>query len=873
MALSPDNRWLAVGGLMKTGEAGIIRLYDCPKRQLVGLLKGHTDVVAALHFSPDSRHLVSGSADKTARVWQMPSKDAGLLITPIQTFSEHTNFVFDVAIHGKLVVSASYDKTIKFWQLDQKASLLTQTEHTAQCDALAISPDGETIVSGGWDRQLVIYDRAGRILQKLNNQTSASIIRFSPDGQQFVCGRFLGSQQCNLYIKIGNEWRKKTAYSNHDDTVMAAGFLDNQTVITAGGRRQEISIWRKDGVLVRSWNGQGQPVWAVSYVLGVVGYTSTWTKNHGFSTLTNQVNLLNRTLSKSMPGVSFPQPVLQRGIYSLTHIAGGDYNHNNATLLIQDKDKTIAQLTRGSYNGLGHLCYSIGPNQSIISGGENGKMYAYEFTGKELAEFVGHKGNVLGLSISADGKWLVSGGADQVMKLWSLEELGEKDKIEPILTVFVGDDGEWVMWHPSGYYDASANGEKYIGWHVNRGYDQIADYYPAASFRKKFYQPKFITRLIETGDVDLAAKTLATGQMESISEQRPPSVQWQFPASRYLSVSAPTMRVSARVASPSPVQLVKFLVNGRSGYENRGLKIGQVSGTLVEQDVTLQPGDNEIEILVRNADAEVTSDKRIISYQPPVQDIYKPTLYVLLVGVSKYQEEALKLNYAHQDALDLAKLLERQQGGLYKEVVIKTLTNAEATQRNIKVAFSNLKKQATQRDLVLVLMAGHGVSTSDNAFYFLPHDVESEQVEATGIKYSDVTDVLGSLPCKVIMLLDACHAGGLAKAGLKRRDLQPNLTEFIRELTSESVGVVVFCASQPRESSVESDDWRNGAFTEALLEGLGGKADYDRNGIITINEINLYLTERVKVLTKGEQHPGLYNPQALSSFPLVVPGR
>src|SRR5712692_8278629 len=68
MALSPDRRWLAAGGWMKVPqESGhVIRLYDFTTGKLVALLKGHSNVVHALAFSPDSKRLVSGSSDLTA---------------------------------------------------------------------------------------------------------------------------------------------------------------------------------------------------------------------------------------------------------------------------------------------------------------------------------------------------------------------------------------------------------------------------------------------------------------------------------------------------------------------------------------------------------------------------------------------------------------------------------------------------------------------------------------------------------------------------------------------------------------------------------------------------------------------------------------
>ena len=65
--------WFAPGRGVKDDEVGTIRLYDFASGRLVALLKGHEDVVLGLAFSPGSRHLISGSADKTAIIWDTDS--------------------------------------------------------------------------------------------------------------------------------------------------------------------------------------------------------------------------------------------------------------------------------------------------------------------------------------------------------------------------------------------------------------------------------------------------------------------------------------------------------------------------------------------------------------------------------------------------------------------------------------------------------------------------------------------------------------------------------------------------------------------------------------------------------------------------------
>jgi len=81
---------------------------------------------------------------------------------------------------------------------------------------------------------------------------------------------------------------------------------------------------------------------------------------------------------------------------------------------------------------------------------------------------------------------------------------------------------------------------------------------------------------------------------------------------------------------------------------------------------------------------------------------------------------------------------------------------------------------------------------------------------------------------------------------------------------------VVFTASTGSQYSLEDPVWQNGAFTKALVEGINGKADYGGTGKITINMLDLYLAERVKELTKGQQTPATSKPSTVSDFPLAV---
>ena len=96
---------------------------------------------------------------------------------------------------------------------------------------------------------------------------------------------------------------------------------------------------------------------------------------------------------------------------------------------------------------------------------------------------------------------------------------------------------------------------------------------------------------------------------------------------------------------------------------------------------------------------------------------------------------------------------------------------------------------------------------------------------------------------------------------------------MVRDLVNDDYGVIVMCSSMGREYSLENAQWGHGAFTKALTEGLQGKADFTHRQVVYLNDLDLYVTERVKELTGGKQHPVTQKPNGVksSSFPIAKP--
>jgi pSer/pThr/pTyr-binding forkhead associated (FHA) protein len=260
-------------------------------------------------------------------------------------------------------------------------------------------------------------------------------------------------------------------------------------------------------------------------------------------------------------------------------------------------------------------------------------------------------------------------------------------------------------------------------------------------------------------------------------------------------------------------------------------------------------------------------------------------LLVLAVGVSRYKDGQSNLTVADKDAIDLTKAL-RSQKGLYADVLAKQLLNEQATRENIIVALENLRKQATQNDLVIVSFSGHG-EARDNEYFFLPHDYKNSSIAATGLDWFRIRTELLKMPCCVVLLLDTCHSGEATRemrGTTQERGMRQNAVN--RLVGEQGRGLFVITACMGQEKARESKKWGHGALTLAVLEALENKvrvkegtppslppvATLGPARCLVLYELNNYVTRRVQQLTNGAQavisnHTGNIDPLKIPIAP------
>jgi len=854
-ALSPDGNTVAVAGYTgyEWDKSISIYLFQRQSGQLIQRLQGLPNVINHLSFSKEGRYLAASLGGKSGiRVFNTRT---GALVFKDSDYGGRSTSV-DFEADGKLL-SSSFDGYLRLYSPDFK--LLAK----------------QTVIGG----------------------QRPFLARFSPDGQRIAVG-FDDSTHVN--ILSGTDLKHLySAVDNGDVGNIIAWSHDAQTLYAAG------RIERNGGVPIAAWSKQGRGAlrWlpaASNIVMGLLPL--------------KQGDLLYATGDPAWGRVSANA---QTRFQQAGQIADFRGNRSQVGLSAQGKQLQFAYQFRGkepvqfdmstrqlSLNPSHSASLKAPDTQSLaIKGWKNttsptlnGKALALEEyeTSRSLAISPDQQQFLLGtertlrlfdkngtqrwqqvvpsdvwaVNIAANGKVAVADLGDGTIRWYRL-----RDGVELLAFYPHPDKKRWVLWTPEGYYDASAGAENLIGWHVNRGKDNAADFFSIAKFRDSYYRPDVIEQVLNTYDV---AKALSiANQLSGKRQQATASIKSLLPP--VLSILSPdtgttfkhpqvTLSFSTRTPSGEAVTNIKVLLDGRVHSQQRGLKlIKQSNGQTDEITLTLPKRDVEITLIAENRfSASEPSSIRLKWAGESEGFVIKPKLYVLAVGISEYNDSALKLNYAAKDARDFSALIKKQQNGLYREVVVNSII--DGSKGNILDGLEWIERQVTAKDVAMVFMAGHGVNDRNGNYYFLPKDVNTNKLKRTALPYSVIKDTITNLPSKVLYFLDSCHSGNVM--GSRRGNADIN--RVVNDLTSAENGVVVFAASSGNQFSLEDSGWGNGAFTKALLEGIAGKADYYKTGRITINMLDLYISERVKALTDGQQTPTTTKPATIADFPVVM---
>ena len=400
---SPDGQHALSGSEDKT-----VRLWDVESGRCLRVLEGHTSGVLSVAWSPDGLRALSGSVDKTVRLWDVQSGRC------LRVLEGHADGVYSVAwsADGQHALSGSEDDTVRLWDIQSGRCVGVFVGHIGNVWSVAWSPDGRRALSGSNDKTVLLWDvQSGSCLGALFGHTvSVTCVAWSADGQRALSGS--GDKTVRLWdVDTGRCLR---VLDGHTDCVWSVTWSADGQRALSGSSDKTIRLWEiqsgrclrvleghTDRVLRVAWSADGQRALSGSEDSTIL----LWDVQSGryLRVLEGHTGSVN-CVAWSADG--------QRAISG-----SGD----NTVRLWDVESSRCLRVLEGHTGSVNCVAWSAN-GQRALSGSTDKTVRLWDVqSGLCVGVHVGHSNGVLSVAWSADGQLALSGSMDGTVRLWDVE--------------------------------------------------------------------------------------------------------------------------------------------------------------------------------------------------------------------------------------------------------------------------------------------------------------------------------------------------------------------------------------------------------------------------------------------------------------------
>ncbi|MBN1411571.1 MAG: caspase family protein [Spirochaetales bacterium] len=917
--ISGDDSMIASGSMDKT-----IRLWDVGSGKELKTFTGHMDQVTSVDLSPDGKTLVSGSRDKMVKAWDVGtgkliktyrghlnwvntvklSKDSALILSGsndntlktwdfitgkiIGTYKGHEGTVFSSAFFGdgQSFVSASYDHTIKLWNVMDKEFEKEFTGHSGWIEKTAVSSDGRFAAVASQNKSITLWDL--KLLKKVRtfsgHKDRIGGLSISSDNT-FVLS---GSWNKSIILWDIETGEQKKVFSGHTDRVTGVDLHPNNRNFLSGSSDKTIRIWDIDSKIpVKTLRGHTSAISSVAYSKdGALVLSAGWDR---------KLILWDAASGKELKTLQDHEYVVINSIDfspdSKFAVTGSRYGF----LQFWDLGSGACMKTMTG-NFTDTVAFSP-DGKTVAVGYMNNTFSIIDFsTGRVLKTFSGHLDSLVDkIAFAKSGKSIITGSMDGTLRVWDVDS-GE-------WTAFSVDkhDSEWMIYNSGGFWDASANGGEIVAmvqgnnvWNIDQ-------------FAVMNNRPDLILEKIDPSNnvliehyANMHGKRLKRFGLSGDGNMNEYHV--------------PSAEINTAKQDESEMELTFTLSDAKYGLASYNIYVNDVpefgaagktaSGnkSTITEKITLQSGNNKVEVSCFNAKG--AESFRDVTYAVNKKKA-KRNLYFIGFGVSEYKDKTLNLEYAHQDVKDLDNYFRKIPGHYFDNVFTKIFINEDVTVNNIKSVKSFLDGSRVDDTLVLFI-AGHGVHDSDPqaTYYYLTYGSDIKDLGNTAADFELIEGLLqGIAPRNKLFLMDTCESGEVEDRVADRyyesagaRGIKPRTTRGLKVIPKDSAapnkdkrdylyekeryiyndllrrsGAIVFSSSRGGEFSYENREFKNGIFTEEILNGLtDGRADYDKDGLVSVDELREFVIKAVPTASGYLQHPTVDRDNIYQKFGFPV---
>jgi WD40 repeat protein len=491
VALAPDGRWVAAGGWHRSGEHHIF-IFDADTGAIVARLGPFPRGIADLEVSPAGDRLAVGLGGANGvRVWET---GGWRQVTEDKDYGDDV-YGLSFAADGRLAATG-LDGHIRLYAADGRLTTKAKAPGGAQPFGIAFAPDGTRLAVGYGDTTRVDV-LSGQTLAPLHAAETSGVdsgdlskVAWLPDGARLAAaGGFQIRGESPILVWADGGKGARQTLPGPKNTVMDLAAWGGGLAFGAGG--PAFGLLGADGkrALFR-----GPPMADLRGKRHEHLLVSADGRRVRFGL---QIRSADPVLFDAAALSLAPAPTAPAGLHQADTAALKIEGWDGTAPTLQAKGwlgTRAALLPLGAYETARSL--AIAPDAHSFVLGAEWSLRRFDKDGKQLWEKP-VPAIAWGVNLARDGRLIVAAYGDGTIR-WHRTADGAE-----LLALFihVPDDPKaekrWVLWTPEGYYTASPGGEGLIGWHVNRGLDQAADFYPAETFRSTFHRPDLVQAALD----------------------------------------------------------------------------------------------------------------------------------------------------------------------------------------------------------------------------------------------------------------------------------------------------------------------------------------------------------------------------------------
>ena len=871
---SPDNKMVLTMSLDNS-----MRLWDCDSGELIKIFKSAgTEDINSADFSADGKSILTASGlYYAAHIWSISKGSV------IQTFEGHTSPINSAIFSSdgtKILLAASFDGA---YLMDYKlGNPLSHIKDENVLKSAIFSPDDKKILTTSWDKEARLWDCSSGVLirgfeghsENINSSVSTAI--YSPDSTKILTASWY-----SVRLWDSNSGALIHSLDGHNSYINTAIFSpDGKNILTTADEDSNALLWEcASGKIIRRFN--------MSFDEGAMIVNDILFKDQASAVFSSDGSKVFTFYTNSAQIWDTDSGAL---ICSLDDYSGLDdyslFSPNDDMLLTfgagtteiwDSKNGKLITYLSGHYDINSAIFSPDGKSILTVSGDKTARVwkvptepfvyvkrkidlsdfnssYSPPSTDTSLYTLSGHSDIVRSGVFSLDGRKILTASTDGSIILWDSKSGAQL--IQQFY--FDSDPNKWVHLHHSGLFDASPEAMKMMYWIKGCEiieFSQLKDRYWLPGLWEKAMSGKELPRVQNMKELKLYPKVA----LNAIGEH--------------------TLSIDL-IKRDGGYGAVKIFLNGKEiNQDARGTnfdpsKDKQSLKIDIKDHPYLKEGENKITVIAASEDG-INSRGIDNIIQIKIKEQKEPQFFAVVVGIGEYANDNINLKFPVADAKAISKAVSLGAQNLFKDRShVYTLTSGgdkRPTKDNLKAVFEDIANKASSDDIILLYLAGHGISTSGDQgdFYFLTADAMSANQEAyrdeqirkeTTISTNEWVEWLKEIPAlKQVMILDACGSGKAVDNLIAMRDIDPSQIKAIDRM-KDRTGMYIISGCAADAVSYEASQYGQGLLTYALLQGMKGAA-LKEDQYVDVSTILNHARESVPQLAKGIG--GIQTPQLL----------